>query len=313
MVLWAGIIVSLIAVMFFFVRGRFLIGSGVTRAPVPATDSTAFYQRLLPLHRLKTSPVRYDWLATHPEPGQDFAQYVDSNPVLPRPGKNVIYVALLGDFDATRRKIVEEVANLMRAYFGLPVKFIAPVSLEGLPANARRVHPLTSDPQLLSTYLIEEVLLPKFPEDAFCLIGFTVSDLWPGEGWNFVFGQASMTDRVGVWSVYRDGDPNESAETYRLCLRRAIKTGTHEVGHMLGMYHCVFYECAMNGSNHRLESDRRPLWLCPVCLRKLVWATGLDPAARFKALARVCGSLDLQPEAEFYSRCWQNVLTSPAQ
>ena len=42
--------------------------------------------------------------------------------------------------------------------------------------------------------------LPAFlPKDAFAFVAFTSSDLWPGEGWNFVFGQASMEGRIGVW------------------------------------------------------------------------------------------------------------------
>ena len=44
---------------------------------------------------------------------------------------------------------------------------------------------------------------------------------------------------------------------------------THEIGHMFGVKHCVYYNCAMNGSNHLQESDRRTEHLCPVCLRKL--------------------------------------------
>ena len=44
---------------------------------------------------------------------------------------------------------------------------------------------------------------------------------------------------------------------------------THEIGHMFGIKHCVYHNCAMNGSNHLAESDRRAASLCPICLRKL--------------------------------------------
>ena len=112
-------------------------------------------------------------------------------------------------------------------------------------------------------------------------IALTTSDLWPGQGWNFVFGQASVTDRVGVWSIWRNGDPHGDDEAYRTCLRRTLKTASHETGHMFSMQHCTFYECNMCGSNHREESDRQPLWLCPICLAKLCHATGADPGKRF--------------------------------
>ena len=44
---------------------------------------------------------------------------------------------------------------------------------------------------------------------------------------------------------------------------------THEIGHMLGIRHCIYYECGMNGSNHIRECETRPLFYCVVCFRKL--------------------------------------------
>ena len=32
----------------------------------------------------------------------------------------------------------------------------------------------------------------------------------------------------------------------------------HELGHMFGLPHCVFFSCCMNGSNHDEESQIRP-------------------------------------------------------
>ena len=130
-------------------------------------------------------------------------------------------------------------------------------------------------------------------------------DLWPGEDWNFVFGQASLRERVGVWSIYRNGDPDESDAAFRLCLRRTLKTATHETGHMFSMMHCTLYECNMCGSNHRAESDRRPLALCPHCLAKLCHATGAKPAERFERLITFCEANGLKPEREFYAKSLQ--------
>ena len=69
------------------------------------------------------------------------------------------------------------------------------------------------------------------------------------------------------------------------------KVMTHEVGHMFGLKHCVFYECAMNGSNSGEESARRPFWLCPVCLRKLQHVINFDVLERYEALKSVCAEL----------------------
>ena len=64
---------------------------------------------------------------------------------------------------------------------------------------------------------------------------------------------------------------------FHLCLRRTLSTASHETGHILGMAHCTAYSCLMNGSNHQEEKDRRPMHLCPVCLRKLCWNLQVEP------------------------------------
>ena len=271
---------------------------------------TAVFMKLLPLHRVKTAPGPYDWLAVQPEPGQDFNDYIASHPVLPDDVHRYIYIVLIGDFDQERRRIIEEAAEFIQAYYTLPVKFLPSVAVDVVPEEARRIHPQTQDQQILTTYVIESILKPLKPEDAFCLIAFTREDLWPGEGWNFVFGQASLPDRVGIWSVYRNGDPYESEETKKLCLLRTIKTGTHEIGHMFSMHHCIFFECNMNGSNHRRESDMRPLWLCPVCLRKLLWGLQKNSVGRAETLAEICDRLGLEAEGVYYRKL-NRILSTP--
>ena len=171
-----------------------------------------------------------------------------------------------------------------------------------IPPEARREHPTWHVPQILTTYVLDKVLRPRLPEDACAYLALTASDLWPGEGWNFVFGQASLSDRVGVWSIHRNGDPSEGDPAFRRCLLRTLKTASHETGHMFSIRHCTLYECNMCGSNHREESDRRPLWLCPHCLAKLCHATGADPVKRFEALAEFSKTQGLKPEQAFYEK-----------
>ena len=120
--------------------------------------------------------------------------------------------------------------------------------------------------------------------------------------WNFVFGEASLEDRVAVWSIYRNGNAEGNPEEFRLCLLRTMKTATHETGHMFGMQHCIAYECNMCGSNNREEADRRPIQLCPECVAKVWWATGTDPLSRYERLASFCEKQGLKPEQEFYQR-----------
>lgn len=260
------------------------------------------YSKLLPLHTRLGKPKPGEWLWSHPEPGQTYDEYIRSQPVVPDKKRRVIYVQPLGDFTSTQRKILSQTAEYMHVYFDLPVQTKQDLPLRLIPASARRKHPSWGMDQILSTYVLEHILAPRLPADAMAYIALTATDLWPGPGWNFVFGQASLSERVGVWSIYRYGDPDESEAAYWLCLRRAMKVATHETGHMFSMPHCTLYECNMCGSNHLAESDRRPSWLCPHCLAKLCWATQSSPHRQLERLAGFCKAHGLKEEQAFYEK-----------
>jgi len=260
----------------------------------------AQFRRLLPLHQRMSKPRPGDWLAEHEEPGQTYLQYVRDEPVVVAHDRRTIFVQPLGDFQPAERKLVDLAAEFLGLYYGLPITKREPQSLADLPASARRVKWETE--QLLSTHLLYEVLKPQLPRDGAVLIGFTRSDLWPGPGWNFVFGQASLSDRVGVWSIHRLGEPAKSDEAFRLALRRTARLAAHETGHMFSMAHCTLYNCAMAGVNHLAESDRRPLEVCPHCLAKLWYATKVDPGKRFGELAAFCHRNGLADDETFYRR-----------
>ncbi len=257
-------------------------------------------ERLKSLHHPKRPPGPGDWLAIHREPGQTFEQYIASRPLRPSGKLNKIYIQPIGELTPGQQNVVNATAEYVGIFFGLPVRLLKPLPLDMIPSRARRRHPDWGMEQLLTSYILEKILVPQRPDDALAMLGLTAIDLWPGMGWNFVFGQASLGDRVGVWSIYRNGDPDASAREFTICLERTMKTAVHEIGHILGMMHCIAYECVMNGSNHREESDRRPLYLCPVCLKKLCWNLQLDPLARYEKLASFCRQYHLNAVAQFF-------------
>ncbi len=257
-------------------------------------------RKLRPLHAEMGPAQPGDWLESHSERGQSFQQYLRSRPVTLTPERGVLYVLPLGEFDDPQRKIIDLSAEFLGLYFGCPVKTLETVPLdEVIPATARRVHPSWGVRQVKSTYVLSEVLPPRLPVDAVALIAFTSIDLYPDEQWNFVFGQASLRDRVGVWSIFRNGDPQADFKT---CLRRTLQTATHETGHMFSIAHCTAYECNMCGSNNRAESDRRPLYLCPECAPKVWWATGSDPLRRYENLQEFCQSNGLAAELDHFAK-----------
>ena len=252
-----------------------------------------------PLHEKKKPNQPGDWLERFPEGGQTFGQYVQSRGRKPlRDEYQTVYIQPLGEFDETQQRLVEQTAEFMGHFFGMPVQLLEARPLGDIPETARRMR--DDEEQVFSTWIMNDILKPQRPDDAAAVIGLVTCDLWPGD-LNWVFGQASLRDRVGVWSLHRNGDPRASDAAYRLCLRRTLKTAVHETGHMLGILHCSAYECCMNGSRSREESDRQPLEFCPECQPKIWWTCGADPAKRTQALAKFATDHGLTDEAALWN------------
>ena len=264
-------------------------------------------RHLIPLHRPMGPIQSGDWLESHKELGQNFAQYVASQPVQLTSERNKLYVQPLGNFDENQRKVVEKSAEYLEIFFGCQTELLEPLGLDVIPGDARRVHPSWGVRQILSTYVLDELLPPRLPDDAVALIVLTTSDLYPADDWNFVFGQASLRGRVGVWSLFRFGDPETEFSTV---LKRTLATASHETGHMFSMAHCIAYECSMCGSNNLGESDRRPMALCPECVAKVWWATDVDPVERYRKLQAFCQENGLSDTGDFYQQSLDALLDS---
>lgn len=235
-------------------------------------------------------PGPMDWLANQREPGQTFLQYRQSWPNRPDAQRHVIYLQPLGTFGAEAPSL-----ELLRAYaaafFMMDVRVLPAMPIDG--TITKRINSSSGQSQLLTTDLLTR-LRAQLPSDAFCLLGVTMEDLYPSASWNFVFGQASLTDRVGVYSFARYGGASKE-----LMLRRSFKVLSHETGHMFGVAHCIWYGCVMNGSNHLAETDARPMHLCPVDLRKLHWNIRFDVVERDRRLRAICAEAGLEDEVQW--------------
>jgi archaemetzincin len=249
-------------------------------------------------------PGPHDWLAVHPERGQTFDQFTKSHPNRPTESRRLIYLQPLGEFDADRSPSIEKLREFAAAFFAMEVKALPTVSLDASKFTTRH-NPNTGNLQILTGDVLD-FLKSRVPADAFCVLAITMEDLYPEPSWNFVFGQASLRERVGVYSFARYdpvfyGEPRASGyET--VLLRRSCKVLAHETSHMFGLAHCIYFNCLMNGSNHLAESDRRPLHLCPVCLRKLQRSVGFDVLERYSAVDRVVRANGFADEADWLSR-----------
>ena len=280
-------------------------GRKILAAPELKESETtpAFYQaaadKIRPLFQTKKLAQPGDWLADQKEPGQTFAQYLTTDPNRRTATRAKLYLQPIGDFTAMETSMVGKLKEFMQRFFGLDVVILDKIGLEKIPSSSRRVSPTSGKEQILTTHLLNKFLLPSRPKDAVAVLAITSSDLWPGDGWNYVFGQASLAERVGVWSTARFGDPNQDPARY---LRRVLQVAVHETGHMFGIKHCTAYVCCMNGSNNLAESDRAPLFFCPECDAKIWWACKLDPASRAQALAEFAKRHQLEREADRWTR-----------
>jgi len=235
---------------------------------------------------VKAPPADGDWLAgpgVEDRGGQSVKQFLTDVGMGGRPTarralmytptreRATIYLVPVGPMDGSPP--IDVLCDFVQRWFQLPC-----VALHALvrPWHTRRnrgaVQTLTSDP--LDALTSEKAARP----DAFAVLGVTMSDLYPGDHFEFVYGEADQRRGVGIFSFARyhpcwarKTTPSgpltaEAASTY---LRRCLKVVVHELGHLFQMQHCVFWECIMNGANHLGEFDAQPLRLCPADVRKL--------------------------------------------
>jgi len=83
-------------------------------------------------------------------------------------------------------------------------------------------------------------------------LGVTGVDLFAGE-LNFIFGLAQIGGDKALISLHR---------LVPRTWERALKEATHEIGHTLGMTHCLDPVCVMSFSNSIAEVDRKGSGFC---------------------------------------------------
>jgi archaemetzincin len=260
-------------------------------------------------------PEPNEWLGAMLDktPDQSFSEYVASRPNRPDRIRNVIYLLPIcepTDLEAPpfphgpwpSWSVLQDAAEA----------FYAPLIVRTLPAVP--MHQLSPRPHSrMGSWGVEQwhaamaldALTRHVPRDAYGLMAVTMCDLYPKPEWNFVYGLARLTQRVGIFSFVRHAPSGRGPEKWlgAQLLHRSLKTLLHEIGHMFGLKHCTWYNCLMRGSNgESVEHQTNHLYLCPVCLRKIHWCIGFDIRSRYAKLLEVYQEYESAHEA-FAEEC----------
>src|SRR5437867_9579356 len=146
-------------------------------------------------------PGPNDWLLNHREEGQSFEAFLWSRPHRPDVNRRKLYLQPLGNFIPSESPSLERLKAFASAFFALEVNVLPVLDIAG-SAVTKRQNPYTHNRQLLTTDILA-LLRRQLPRDAYALLGITMEDLYPYPSWHFVFGQAALRERVGVYRFAR--------------------------------------------------------------------------------------------------------------
>ncbi|MFC5874298.1 archaemetzincin [Chryseobacterium arachidis] len=229
-----------------------------------------------------SDPEPHEWRYNRNEKFQTFEGFQKSKKIHPEIGKNTIYLQPIGEFNILQKKQVELAGNYFKIYFQLETKILPALPNTIFPKDIRRIK--DENEQILAGYVLDSILIKRKPKDALVLMGITEKDLFPRSDWNYIFGLASYKIGVGVTSMYRFSNGNVTKANFNRSLERLLKVGSHEIGHMFGISHCLNANCVMNGSNHLSETDYHFARACSLCQQKLNSSLHYDNKKRLNEL-----------------------------
>ncbi|RYG70046.1 hypothetical protein EON80_08625 [bacterium] len=290
-----------------------LVGGGQSDGPWAWWVKSRVYASVSPQNEAGFSRLTIEnangWYNVSREPIQSFDYYRNQKPPRPTDKRRFIVLQPVGPFTASQNALLKDLGRFCGAFFQLPVRLAPSMpfpdgSVRTKPKEAKNKG--VGDKRYNADDMLTKTLSPQIPADAAAYLGITMADLWVDD-LSFVFGLGG--NRCGIYSLARYF-PNLSRQPTpqeaRLGLRRSCQVLDHEMGHILGLYHCVLYKCSMNGSNSLADADASPLDYCPVCHRKILWNTSADGVKRYRELLHFYRDQGLTDEAEWAAKRLEN-------
>jgi archaemetzincin len=139
------------------------------------------------------------------------------------------------------------------------------------PAVANPRYAYAEDRQQYNSKLILKRLLHWSSQDIFRSVGVTRVDIFVPI-LKYVFGVAQLQGSSLLISTHRlRPEFYEQSPDRSLLLERVEKTALHELGHSLGLRHCIERRCVMYSSARIEDTDRKRTDFCPTCRELFKW------------------------------------------
>mmetsp|Transcript_22855 Transcript_22855/g.52329 ORF Transcript_22855/g.52329 Transcript_22855/m.52329 type:complete len:465 (-) Transcript_22855:15-1409(-) len=250
-------------------------------------------------------PRIQDWLSCHKESGQTFDDF------------KLAHEERLGSFalDTNRRCIhvlplsshneQEIPSEALKTLHGIITAFFMPCRV----ALLRRA-PQTSrcDTAVVEAAEVLQHMSNGLRADSLMTIALT-PDAVRSHG-SCTVGVVGHASRLGVFSLQCAMPQNDNEKAEQFDFERAAKLVLHEISHMMGLLHCCYYRCLMNGSCTVEELDGTPPYLCAMCLKKLHLVLGFDPLQRYAALSQAWYNARSEATAAWYATRVELVLST---
>ncbi|CAI2371732.1 unnamed protein product [Moneuplotes crassus] len=253
----------------------------------------------------------YEWIYRHDTPQQTLAEYHADGPN--KVYSNQCKVYLKPQDEKIPEYFLTCCFKYAKAFFhGMHVQLLPCGDWKNLDI---KVYEKSYGIQLDSSDIMEKTFYKK-PKDTYTYMNIVRDDL-SRKGFGYVIGVSNFKSNTGVFSTARydpewrkclsPGDDDEEDEKeeeisyeslvhkqnqFNRLLFRSLKVLAHEITHTFCMPHCPYYECLMNGSNTIIEGKRKPMYLCPVCLRKMQSVIGFDIIERYQKIVEVIEELE---------------------
>jgi len=295
-------------------------------------------------HPIPQPTHELDWLAQFKEERQSYKEWLtlfnDLSATRDR-ANPIVYLRAVGKFEECASFSVERLKEYTEVYYpGLTVKTLPPLDfaktkdgqlctqynkkarngtlipkeliLRTRVAHEYDLHKVPKNHRQICTNEILRTLFDTKPNDAYCIIGVTMEDLYQTSKDSFIGGLACGGSGEAIFSFARY-DPaflrkkKATVAERQLLLKRSGKVVVHELAHLFNIGHCTYYDCCMNGSGHLPEDYAQSSHLCPIDLKKLQTILSCDLVERYRGLEKYYRDKKFDEDADWVAMALKKI------